>query len=61
MNVQPSYTKLASPLGEGERIEVRGFTESSESNNPHPALSLEKGEAIEHADSMRSRQDFDYS
>jgi hypothetical protein len=50
MNEQPSYTKAASPLGEGERIEVRGFTESSESNNPHPALSLEKGEAIEHAD-----------
>jgi hypothetical protein len=43
MNEQPSYAKAASPLGEGEGIDVSGFTESSESNNPHPALSLEKG------------------
>src|SRR5438876_9901022 len=38
----------ASPLREGERIEVRGFSrEAAASQNPHPALSLEKGEAKE--------------
>jgi hypothetical protein len=35
----------ASPLAEGERIEVRGFTFVPASLNPHPTLSLEKGEA----------------
>ena len=45
MNEQHANTKSASPLGKGERIEVRGVTESSESDNPHPTLSLEKGEA----------------
>jgi phosphatidylserine decarboxylase len=35
----------ASPFREGERIEVRGFTMYSQQRNPHPALSLEKGEA----------------
>src|SRR5216110_2549 len=35
----------ASPLREGERIEVRGFTTYSQQRNPHPTLSLEKGEA----------------
>jgi phosphatidylserine decarboxylase len=33
------------PLREGERIEVRGFTAHSQQQNPHPALSLENGEA----------------
>jgi hypothetical protein len=55
MNEQHANTKSASPLGEGERIachavakrrrEVRGLMGSSESDNPHPTLSLEKREA----------------
>jgi hypothetical protein len=45
MNAQRATMKSASPLGEGERIEVRGVIESAESDNPHPTLSLEKGEA----------------
>jgi phosphatidylserine decarboxylase len=39
----------ASPLREGGRTEVRGFTTHSQGQNPHPALSLEKGEAAEDA------------
>jgi hypothetical protein len=35
----------ASPLVEGERIEVRGSPQGIMSQNPHPTLSLEKGEA----------------
>jgi hypothetical protein len=35
----------ASPLSQGERIEVRGSTVVLTSLNPHPTLSLEKGEA----------------
>jgi hypothetical protein len=35
----------ASPLAEGERIEVRGSTLAPTSQNPHPTLSLGKGEA----------------
>jgi hypothetical protein len=35
----------ASPLGEGERTEVRG-SPGLMSLNPHPTLSLGKGEAI---------------
>jgi hypothetical protein len=35
----------ASPLAEGERIEVRGSTTGNEVRNPRPALSLKKGEA----------------
>jgi methionine sulfoxide reductase heme-binding subunit len=36
----------ASPLSEGERIGVRGFLrKSAAARNPHPTLSLEKGEA----------------
>jgi hypothetical protein len=35
----------ASPLAEGERIEVRGSMPGMRSQNPHPTLSLEKGEA----------------
>jgi hypothetical protein len=34
----------ASPLAKGERIEVRGSTLVRTSLNPHPTLSLEKGE-----------------
>ena len=45
MNDQRANMKSASPLGEGERIEARGVIESAEPDNPHPALSLEKGEA----------------
>jgi len=41
--------KSASPLREGERIKVRGFTTHSQQQNPHPTLSLEKGEATENA------------
>ena len=44
----------ASPLREGERIEVRGFTTYSQQRNPHPTLSLEKREATEDATGMRS-------
>jgi phosphatidylserine decarboxylase len=38
----------ASPLDEGERIEVRGFVTELQQHNSHPALSLEKGEAKNH-------------
>jgi phosphatidylserine decarboxylase len=51
--------KSASPLCKGERTacravaqrrrEVRGFTTHSQQQNPHPTLSLEKGEATEKA------------
>ena len=44
----------ASPLREGERIEVRGFTTYSQQRNPHPTLSLGKGEATENATWTRS-------
>jgi len=36
---------VASPLAEGKRIEVRGSMPGIRSQNPHPTLSLEKGEA----------------
>ena len=37
---------FASPLGKGERTKVRACTlRNSISRTPHPALSLEKGEA----------------
>ena len=36
---------FASPVGEGERTEVRGFTPVLASLNAHPTLSLEKREA----------------
>jgi phosphatidylserine decarboxylase len=62
--------KSASPLREGERIacravaqrrrEVRGFTTHSQQQNPHPTLSLEKGEATDQAAGMQSCQDSDY-
>jgi sulfoxide reductase heme-binding subunit YedZ len=35
----------ASPLAEGERIEVRGFLLDAGERNPHASLSLDKGEA----------------
>jgi sulfoxide reductase heme-binding subunit YedZ len=35
----------ASPLTEGEKIEVRGFLPDCVKRNPHPTLSLDKGEA----------------
>jgi sulfoxide reductase heme-binding subunit YedZ len=43
----PQYTaKSASLLGEGERIEVRGFSQREIARrNPHPTLSLGTGEA----------------
>src|SRR5439155_1822970 len=40
-----SSAESASPLREGERIEVRGFVENPQQQSPHPALSLEKVEA----------------
>jgi hypothetical protein len=49
-----SYTRVSDTflalvrlsLSEGERIKVRGFWHKlGETRNPHPALSLEKGEA----------------
>jgi methionine sulfoxide reductase heme-binding subunit len=49
MNAKFPQCKIsASPFGERERIEVRGFLHSEGAKrNPHPALSLEKGEAKE--------------
>jgi hypothetical protein len=44
-DMRPAPTSSASPLFEGERIEVRGFIDWRQLQNPHPALSLEKGEA----------------
>jgi len=41
--------KSASPLREGARTKVGGLTTHSQRQNPHPALSLEKGEATENA------------
>jgi phosphatidylserine decarboxylase len=41
--------KSASPLRERERTKVRGFITHSQQQNPHPTLSLEKGEATENA------------
>jgi len=38
----------ASPLDEGERTEVRGLATRSQQHDPHPTLSLEKGEAKKH-------------
>jgi hypothetical protein len=42
-------TRVASPLREGERTEVRGFRNGNAFGlpwiNPHPPLSLAKGEA----------------
>jgi hypothetical protein len=43
--VRVTIWRSASPLAEGERIEVRGSTLVLTSLNPHPTLSLEKGEA----------------
>jgi len=40
-----ALSSFASALREGERIEVRGFVNYSALQNPHPTLSLEKGEA----------------
>jgi hypothetical protein len=54
MNDQRNTMKSASPIGEGERIEVRGVIESAESDNPHPTLSLEKGEATRNANADES-------
>src|SRR5438034_334009 len=51
---QHASAESASPLREGERIEVRGFTTYSQQRNPHPTLSLEKREATEDATGMRS-------
>ena len=43
-----SAAAAASPLARGERIKVRGFsTNAAARRNPHPTLSLEKGEATE--------------
>jgi phosphatidylserine decarboxylase len=39
----------AAPLRQGERIEARGLITSSHERNPHPTLSLKKGEAPENA------------
>jgi len=40
--------KSASPLKKGGRTKLRRFRWHSKQRNPHPALSLEKGEATEH-------------
>jgi hypothetical protein len=46
-DVYPAANESASPLGEGERIEVRRCMPrcAYQTSNPHPPLSLEKGEA----------------
>ena len=46
---EQASAESASPLPEGERIEVRGFTTSSQQRNPLSALSFEKGETAENA------------
>jgi hypothetical protein len=43
--VRVTIWRCASPLAEGERIEVRGSMPGIRSQNPDPTLSLEKGEA----------------
>ncbi len=48
----------ASPLAEGERIEVRGCLNGSVGRNPHPALSLGKGEAKMDGTAPERRNDF---
>jgi phosphatidylserine decarboxylase len=48
-NGRSASAKAASPLREGQRTTVRGFTTHSQQRNPHPTLSLEKGEATENA------------
>ena len=47
MNVDFPHCAAAapSPFAEGKRIEVRGFLQDGGERNPHPTLSLEKGEA----------------
>ncbi len=57
----PASAESAAPLGEEERIEVRGFVKRLPQQNPHPPVSLEKGEAADQAAGMRSSRDFDYS
>jgi hypothetical protein len=47
----------ASPLAQGERIEVRGFSNELNGCNPHPALSLSKGEAKSRCDHAKSNND----
>jgi hypothetical protein len=44
-DIQLAPGSSASPLFGGERIEVRGFVDWRQLQNPHLALSLEKGEA----------------
>jgi hypothetical protein len=43
--VRVTIWRCAYPLAEGERIEVRGSMPGIRSQNPHPTLSIEKGEA----------------
>ena len=44
-----------SPLCQGERIEVRGLTaRASQSFNPHPPLSLTKGEGQDNISRARN-------
>jgi sulfoxide reductase heme-binding subunit YedZ len=47
LNFPETAALRASPLAEGERIEVRGFLPDCAKPNPHPTLSLGKGEARE--------------
>ena len=46
-NLFHSAAVSASPIAEGERTEVRGFIYDTPRPNPHPTLSLAKGEASE--------------
>jgi hypothetical protein len=61
MNEQPTNAQSASPLGERDRFEVRGLRECANSDDPHPTLSLEKGEATDYAMGLRNPREFDYS
>ena len=49
MNEQLTNVKSASPLDEGERIEVKGFVKRSQQHKPHPTLSLERRGEAQHA------------
>jgi hypothetical protein len=44
--VRVTIWRSASPLAEGQRIEVRGSTTKTRSENPHPTLSALRPVAI---------------
>src|SRR6266542_1655280 len=52
-----SQIGTASPLRKGERMEVRGLLHVAVTKNPHPALSHEKGEAINSHNAIHEGKD----